>query len=85
MLVLPRTADAYADDADAAIRYRLPTGLHPLPGRDGVPQALLSRSENGGLLHLRLGHDWPAFGPADRATPFTSGRFRLLLQTPAAL
>jgi len=84
MLLLGRVEDGYRDDANTTIRYRLPKALRPIPGADGTPQAVLSRSPDGGLLHLRLGAEWPALGPDDRTVQFESGRFRLLLQTPAA-
>jgi hypothetical protein len=84
MLVLANTGDAYVDDADSVRRYRLPTGLAPLPGPDGTPQIALSRSPDGGLLSLRLGAVWPTLMANDRRVPFASGRFRLVLQTPAA-
>jgi hypothetical protein len=84
MLVLSNVGDVFRDDQDAAIRYRLPVGLRPLPGEDGTPQAVLSRSQDGGLLHLRLGAVWPEFAANERAVFFDEGRFRLLLQTPTA-
>lgn len=84
MLVLARTGDAFPDDADPAVRYRLPAGLDPAPGPDGVPQAVLTRSDEGGLLHLRLRAVWPQLAPGERPVSFAAGRFRLLLQTPAA-
>jgi hypothetical protein len=84
MLVLGRVGDGYRDDTNPAIRYRVPSALRPLVGSDG-PQATLTRSPDGGLLHLRLGAQWPAFGPDDRPVPFEDGRFRLLLQTPIAI
>lgn len=84
MLVLSRSEDTYPDDTDAAVRYRLPTGLAPLPGPDGTPQAVLTRSQDGGLLHLRLGATWPELQPGDRPVAFATGRFRLILQTPTA-
>lgn len=84
MLVLKRSEDTYPDHADAAVRYRLPTGLAPLPGPDGTPQAVLTRSPDGGLLHLRLGATWPELRPGDRPVAFAAGRFRLILQTPTA-
>jgi hypothetical protein len=85
MLVLNRIGDSYPDDADPTRRYRLPLALRPLPDASGLPQAVLSRSPDGGLLHLRLGAAWPEFASADRPVPFDAGRFRLLLQTPTAL
>ena len=85
MLILGRTGDRYGDDASPAIGYRLPVALRPLDGADGVPEAVLSRGENGGLLRLRLGAAWPPMGPDDRPVPFESGRFRLILRTPAAI
>jgi hypothetical protein len=84
MLVLAGVADAYPDDADATVRYRLPTRLQPLAAANGTPQAVLTRGDGGGLLHLRLGAVWPELGPGERPVPFAAGRFRLLLQTPAA-
>ena len=84
MLVLTRVGDGYLDDRDPAVRYRLPTALQPLPGRDGTPEAVLSRSPDGGLLHLRLGAVWPELAPGERIVSFESGRFRLLLQTPTS-
>ena len=84
MLVLARVGDAYPDDREPALRYRLPAGLQPLPGHDGTPEAVLSRSPDGGLLHLRLGAVWPELAPGERVVSFETGRFRLLLQTPTA-
>lgn len=84
MLVLTSVEGRYPDDADPAIRYRLPTGLAPLAGPDGTPQAVLTRGEDGGLLHLRLGATWPAFATGERPVPFAAARFRLLLQSPTA-
>jgi hypothetical protein len=85
MLILGRTGERYGDDASPAIGYRLPVALRPLDGADGVPEAALSRGEGGGLLRLRLGAVWPPLGPDDRPVPFESGRFRLILRTPAAI
>lgn len=85
MLLLARTGDAYPDDAASGVRYRLPASLRPAPGADGTPQAVLTRSPDGGLLHLCLIAAWPDFAPGDRAVAFDAGRFRLHLQTPAAL
>lgn len=84
MLVLAREGDAFPDDVDPAIRYRLPAGLEPVPAPNGVPQAVLTRSADGGLLHLRLSAVWPELAPGERPVAFAAGRFRLLLQTPAA-
>jgi hypothetical protein len=84
MLVLARAGDAFLDDVDPTVRYRLPTGLEPVPGPNGAPQAVLTRSDEGGLLHLRLGCVWPELAPGERPVSFAAGRFRLLLQTPAA-
>jgi len=84
MLVLDRNADAYPDDIDPAIRYRVPAGLAPLAGPDGTPQAMLSRGPDGGLLHLRLGPVWPALAARERMVAFESGRFRLVSRTPAS-
>jgi len=84
MLVLARAGDAYPDDSDAAVRYRLPTGLQPVVAPNGTPQAVLTRSEDGGLLQLRLAAVWPELGPGERPVPFVGGRFRLLLKTPTA-
>jgi hypothetical protein len=84
MLVLTRTADWYPDDANPAVRYRLPASLRPLPDTDGIPQAVVSRSPDGGLLHLRLGAVWPELASAERPVSFDAGRFRLLLQTTAS-
>ena len=63
MLVLARAGDAYPDDSDAAVRYRLPTGLQPVVAPNGTPQAVLTRSEDGGLLQLRLVALWPSSRP----------------------
>ncbi|MEA5451780.1 hypothetical protein VB780_24600 [Leptolyngbya sp. CCNP1308] len=82
MLVLNLTKAGYPDDGDNAIHYRLPIGLAPLPGDDGVPQAILIRSAEGGLMHLRLGATWPELSSQDRQIPFSRGRFRLRLHTP---
>lgn len=84
MLVLSRTGDSYLDDANPAVRYRLPSGILPLQGPDGAPQVALSRSRDGGLLHLRLRAAWPALAATERRVSFVDGRFRLLLQTPIA-
>jgi hypothetical protein len=84
MLVLARVGDSYPDDRDPGVRYRAPAGLRPLPDTDGTPQAVLSRSADGGLLHLRLGAVWPELATGERPVPFDSARFRLLLQTPTA-
>ncbi len=84
MLVLKSVEGGYPDDADPAIRYRLPTGLTPLAGPDGTPQAVLARGDDGGLLHLRLGAIWPPFAASERPVPLSAARFRLLLQTPGA-
>ena len=82
MLIISRTGDAYPDDSDVNTRYRLPSVLAAIPGPDGTPQVALSRSRDGGLLHLKLGAVWPTLTAADRRVPFAEGRFRLLLQTP---
>ncbi len=82
MLVLTRINDRFPDDTDPAITYRLPTGLTPLPGPDGTPQAVISRSPDGGLLHLRLGAAWPQLNAQEKHVPFSAGRFRLVLKTP---
>jgi hypothetical protein len=84
MLVLTRVGDAFLDDVDPGVQYRLPTGLQPVMGPNGVPQAVLTRSGDGGLLHLRLRPVWPDLLPGEHPVPFTAGRFRLQLQTPAA-
>ncbi len=84
MLVLARAGDAYPDDSDAAVRYRLPTGLQPVVAPNGTPQAVLTRSEDGGLLQLRLVALWPELAPGERPVQFVGGRFRLLLKTPTA-
>jgi len=84
MLVLTRDTDAYPDDGDRSIRYRVPIGLRPLPAPDGTPQAVLSRSADGGLLHLRLEAMWPALQSGERTVAFHSGRFRLVPRTPSA-
>lgn len=84
MLVLPRTGAGYPDDADGAIVYRLPAGVAPVTGTGGSPAVTLSRSRDGGLLHLRLDAEWPVFAANERRVPFAGGRFRLALQTPVA-
>jgi len=82
MLVLDRRGDAYPDDGDDTLRYRLPVGLKPLPGPDGVPQAVVARSQSGGLLQLRLGALWPPLGPGERRATFADAQFQLRLRTP---
>ena len=86
MLVFaPGGDDAYPDDTDRERRWRPPVGLEPLAGPDGMPQVLVGRSDDGGLLHLRLAAKWPEpMASGDRPLPIASGRFRLLLQGPAA-
>lgn len=84
MLVLYRNGDAYPDDSDASIRYRLPTGFRPIAAADGTPQAMLLRGPEGGLLHLRLEPVWPALQTNERAVAFNAGRFRLVSRTPTA-
>ena len=84
MLLLERTGDAYPDEADPAIRYRLPAALRPAAGPDGTPQVSLTRRPDGGLLHLRLAAQWPPFGPDDRPVLLEDARFRLILRTPAS-
>jgi hypothetical protein len=84
VLKLARTADYFPDDTVQGVRYRLPASLTPTAGADGIPQAVLTRGADGGLLHLRLGAAWPAFAPGDRPVSFDSARFRLRLQTPTA-
>ena len=84
MLLLERTGNAYPDEADPAIRYRLPAALRPAAGPDGTPQVSLTRRPDGGLLHLRLAAQWPPFGPDDRPVLLEDARFRLILRTPAS-
>lgn len=84
MLVLARVKDGYPDDVDAAVQYRLPTGLAPLPGPDGTPQAVVIRGPDAGLLRLSLALTWPPLDPGQRRVSFAEGRFRLLLRTPTA-
>lgn len=84
MLVLIRDGDSFADDSDEAVRYRLPSGLRPLTAPDGSSQVALSRSPDGGLLHLRLTPVWPKLAAGERRVSFADGRFRLLLRTPTA-
>lgn len=85
MLVLGSPDSGFRDDADPQRRYRLPTGLRPRTGPDGVPQASLSRRTDGrGLLQLQLGAVWPDLGPHERAVPLASGRFRLQWRTPTS-
>ncbi|PSN19929.1 hypothetical protein C7271_04730, partial [filamentous cyanobacterium CCP5] len=84
MLVLKPIDGVYPDDLDSALKYHLPTGLVPLPGADGVPQAVIARSPEGGLMHLKLKSIWPDMGPNDRRILFAEGRFRLQLKIPGA-
>ena len=81
MLVLIPSGDSFADHADSRLRYRLPTGLHPLIA-GGRPQVLVSRSDSGGMLQVRLTAEWPAMSPDDRPVPFAESRFRLVMRTP---
>lgn len=82
MLVLDRREGTFPDDADPGLRYRLPAGLVPLPGPDGTPQAMVTRSSDGGQLLLRLGGSWE-LQDGERPVAFTGGRFRLRLRAPS--
>lgn len=84
MLVLDQSRSEFADDVDPAVRYRLPSGLAPFTGSDGVPQVTLSRGQGSGLLQLRLAPVWPASRSGDRPVNFKSGRFRLLMRGPSS-
>ena len=82
MLVLDQDGDVFADHSDLGIRYRLPTGLKPVSHGEGLPQVLISRGEDGGVLQVRLTAEWPDLAPGERAVPFAGSRFRLAMRTP---
>jgi hypothetical protein len=84
MLILAEAEGSFADDTKPEVHYRLPIGLAPAAADGGAPQVILSRGEGSGLLQLRLAPVWPELKPGDRRTPFSKGRFRLLMQTPSS-
>jgi len=84
MLLFGSDDEGFADDSDPELRYRLPTGLHALPDAHGLPQAVLARTPEGGMLQLRLGATWPTLGDHERRALLSDGRFRLRWHTPAA-
>jgi hypothetical protein len=83
MLILTETDGSFPDDTNGEIRYRLPTGLEPGLANGHDPQVVLSRGQGSGLLHLRLAPVWPELKSGDRRALFSTGRFRLVMRTPA--
>ena len=84
MIVLTEHDGSFPDDKDPQVRYRLPTGLAPAYANGQDPQVILSRGQGSGLLQLRLVPVWPELKPSDRPTPFSKGRFRLIMRTPSS-
>jgi len=83
MLELSYTSATLLDDENSNIRYKLPIALQPLTNTDGLPQALITRTNKSGMLLLRLGAVWPVIGTNELITPFSGGQFRLFLHTPS--
>jgi len=84
MLLLRQDHDWYSDDSRPGVRYLLPKALEPVSSVDGIPQVLVARSGDGGVLHLRLGANWPELGQGEERVPFSGGRFRMVLKAPTA-